>query len=100
MSLVNIVAQLHDENIVHRDIKPANVFVRVDSMTLVPVIWHRIFCRIKPARFATRTNESVGPHEYMPPVQTGGRLNKVETNFDVYMLGKLLWCIVMGRLLC
>jgi hypothetical protein len=52
----------------------------------------------QPARL-TRTNESVGPHDYMPPwAETDGRLDKVETNFDVYMLGKLLWCMVTGRL--
>ena len=47
----------------------------------------------------TRTNESVGPHDYMPPwADNGGRLDKVEGTFDVYMLGKLLWCMVSGRL--
>jgi hypothetical protein len=28
----------------------------------------------------------------------GERLENVQTNFDVYMLGKLLWCMVAGRL--
>ncbi len=33
---------------------------------------------------------------YMPPwADIGGRLEKIDSNFDVYMLGKLLWC--MGR---
>ena len=97
MSLVNTVTQLHDENIVHRDIKPANVFVReLDDLVLGD--FGIVFVPDQPVRL-TRTNESVGPHEYMPPwAETGGRLNKVESNFNVYMLGKLLWCIVTGRL--
>jgi serine/threonine protein kinase len=97
LSLVNTVTQLHDENIVHRDIKPANVFVReVDDLVLGD--FGIVFVPDQTVRL-TRTNESVGPHEYMPPwAETGGRLNKVETNFDVYMLGKLLWCMVTGRL--
>ena len=97
LSLVNIVTQLHDEDIVHRDIKPANVFVReLDDLVLGD--FGIVFVPDQPVRL-TRTNESVGPHEYMPPwAETGGRLNKVETNFDVYMLGKLLWCMVTGRL--
>jgi serine/threonine protein kinase len=98
LSLVNTVTKLHDEDIVHRDIKPANVFVReLDELVLGD--FGIAFLPDQPARL-TRTNESVGPHDYMPPwAKTGGRLNKVETNFDVYMLGKLLWCMITGRLL-
>lgn len=53
----------------------------------------------QPARLI-RTDESVGPHDYMPPWgDVGAGLEKVHSNFDVYMLGKLLWCMVSGRLL-
>jgi serine/threonine protein kinase len=97
LSLVNTVAQLHDEGIVHRDIKPANVFVKQDD-ELVLGDFGIVFLPDQPARL-TRTNESVGPHDYMPPwADIGGRLEKVDCNFDVYMLGKLLWCMVSGRL--
>jgi predicted Zn-ribbon and HTH transcriptional regulator len=35
----------------------------------------------------------------MPPwAEVDGRLDDVQPNFDVYMLGKLLWCMVSGRL--
>ena len=97
LSLVNTVALLHDEDIVHRDIKPANVFVRQDD-ELVLGDFGIVYLPDQPARL-TRTNETVGPHDYMPPwTDVGGRLEKVHTNFDVYMLGKLLWCMVSGRL--
>ena len=97
LSLVNTVTKLHDEGIVHRDIKPANVFVReLDDLVLGD--FGIVYLPDQPARL-TRTNESVGPHDYMPPwAETDGRLDKVEANFDVYMLGKLLWCMVTGRL--
>ena len=46
----------------------------------------------------TRTNERVGPYDYMPPwADLGERLEKVQPNFDVYMLGKLLWCMIAGK---
>jgi hypothetical protein len=45
------------------------------------------------------TNEKVGPRDYMPQWgDLGERLENVQSNFDVYMLGKLLWCMVSGRL--
>lgn len=96
LSLVDTVALLHEDNIVHRDIKPANVFIRKDE-ELVLGDFGIVYVPNQPKRL-TRTNESVGPHDYMPPWAAGERLDDVHTKFDVYMLGKLLWCMVSGHL--
>jgi serine/threonine protein kinase len=97
LSLVKTVANLHKDDIVHRDIKPANVFIRSDE-ELVLGDFGIVYLPDQPKRMA-RTNESVGPHDYMPPwADIGGRLVNVDARFDVYMLGKLLWCMVSGRL--
>ena len=57
-----------------------------------------IFVPDQPER-PTMTDERVGPRDYMPQwADLGERLENVQTNFDVYMLGKLLWCMVTGRL--
>jgi serine/threonine protein kinase len=97
LSLVKTVAALHAQGIIHRDIKPANVFVREDD-ELVLGDFGIVFLPDQPLRL-TRTNESVGPHDYMPPwADVGGRLGEIHPNFDIYMLGKLLWCMVSGRL--
>jgi hypothetical protein len=97
LSLVKTVEALHAEDIIHRDIKPANVSVREDDQ-LVLGDFGIVFVPNLPNRL-TLTNESVGPHDYMPPwADVGGRLGTVGHNFDIYMLGKLLWCMVSGRL--
>lgn len=96
-SLVETVAGLHKNNLVHRDIKPANVFIGPDD---TPVLgdFGLIFLPDQPER-PTMTDERVGPRDYMPQWgDLGERLENVQTNFDVYMLGKLLWCMVSGRL--
>jgi serine/threonine protein kinase len=91
------VADLHTEGIVHRDIKPANVFFGSEN-SLVLGDFGIVYLPNLPER-VTRTNERVGPYDYMPLwADLGERLEKVERNFDVYMLGKLLWCMVAGRL--
>jgi serine/threonine protein kinase len=96
-SLAKTVAALHDEGIIHRDIKPGNVFVR-DVGQLVLGDFGIVFLADQPNR-PTFTGESVGPHDYMPPwAEVEGRLADVRQNFDIYMLGKLLWCMVTGRL--
>ena len=97
LSLVKTVAALHADGIIHRDIKPANVFVREDDELVLGDLGI-VFLPDQPSR-VTRTNESVGPHDYMPPwADVDGRLGTVDCNFDIYMLGKLLWCMVSGRL--
>jgi serine/threonine protein kinase len=95
--LVQAVQGLHSERIVHRDIKPANVFVANES-DLILGDFGIVYLPYQAER-VTRTNERVGPFDYMPSwADLGERLEQVEPNFDVYMLGKLLWCMVSGRL--
>jgi len=95
--LVESVAALHEENIFHRDIKPANIFIGNDGSPILGD-FGIAFLPDLPERL-TFTNESVGSRDYMPPwAETGERLEKVSGPFDVYMLGKLLWCMVAGRL--
>jgi serine/threonine protein kinase len=96
-SLVETVAALHKDKIFHRDIKPANVFIGSDG-GLILGDFGIAFLPNLPER-VTFTHESVGPRDYMPPwAETEDRLEKVDGNFDVYELGKLLWCMVAGRL--
>ncbi|HWY55427.1 MAG TPA: protein kinase [Terriglobales bacterium] len=94
-SLVSTVANLHKDGIVHRDIKPANVFIGSDGQ-LVLGDFGIVFTPSNQDR-ATSTNERVGPRDFMPPWAEAGRLQDVDPNFDVYMLGKLLWCMVTGK---
>jgi len=95
-SLVETVASLHKDKIVHRDIKPANVFVNADDI-LIPGDFGIAYLPDQAHRM-TQQHERVGPWEYMPQwADVGERLEKVEPNFDVYMLGKLLWCMISGR---
>jgi serine/threonine protein kinase len=96
-SLVRTVELLHDKGYVHRDIKPANIFIREDDK-LVLGDFGIVFIPAAAERL-TQTQERVGPLDYMPPWgDLGQRLENVRPCFDVYMLGKVLWCMVAGRL--
>jgi serine/threonine protein kinase len=95
-SLVETVTLLHSNGYVHRDIKPANVFIRKHD-ELVLGDFGIAFVPGEAERL-TDKNERVGPRDYMPQwADLGERLEGVHRNFDVYMLGKLLWCMVSGR---
>lgn len=95
-SLVETVASLHKDGIVHRDIKPANVFPTEEGKLVLGDFG--IVYLPEQAERLTMTEERVGPRDYMPQWgDLGERLEDVQQNFDVYMLGKLLWCMVSGR---
>ncbi len=96
-SLVQTVAALHKEGYVHRDIKPPNVFVRNDDELVLGDFG--IVYVPSAAKRVTLTGERVGPRDYMPQwANLGVRPENVEPCFDVYMLGKLLWSMVDGRI--
>jgi serine/threonine protein kinase len=95
-SIVQTVSELHKQGFVHRDIKPANVFVKGDRLILGDF---GIAYDPSLADRVTTTTERVGPRDYMPPwADEGERVDDVRPTSDVYMLGKLLWCMLSGKL--
>lgn len=96
-SLVETVAQLHKDGIVHRDIKPANIFIAADG-ELILGDFGIVYLPDQVPRL-TLDKERVGPWDFMPQWgDTGKRLEEVDPSFDVYMLAKLLWCMISGEL--
>ncbi len=98
-SVVNTIALLHKEGIVHRDIKPANIFIGKDH-ELILGDFGLVFVPDRPPRITAFQGETVGASDFIPPPTWRGmgiRLEHVKTNFDVYMLGKVLWCMVSGK---
>ncbi len=97
LPVVEAVARLHQAKVVHRDIKLANIFVAQDGR-LVLGDFGIVFYRDAEGTRVTSTYESAGSHDWMPPwVSTGQRLEDVPASFDVFALGKVLWCMISGE---
>ena len=98
-SVVATTALLHNENIVHRDIKPANIFIGKEH-TFVLGDFGLVYVPSREPRITRLQGETVGAGDFIPPATwrgMGARLETVKTDFDVYMLGKVLWCMVAGK---
>jgi serine/threonine protein kinase len=98
-SVVATIALLHNENIVHRDIKPANIFIGKEH-EFVLGDFGLVYVPNREARITRLHGETVGAGDFIPPATwrgMGARLETVKTDFDVYMLGKVLWCMVAGK---
>jgi serine/threonine protein kinase len=98
-SVVATIALLHNESIVHRDIKPANIFIGKEHVFVLGD-FGLVYVPHREPRITRLQGETVGAGDFIPPATwrgMGARLETVKTDFDVYMLGKVLWCMVAGK---
>ena len=107
----NAVAYAHSRGVVHRDLKPENIMLGRFGETLV-VDWG-IAKRVlspegetgeKPSEpqplddsSMTRPGSVIGTPRYMSPEQAAGDLNRVGPASDVYSLGAILYCVLVGQ---
>lgn len=97
--LVDAVRAVHAAEIIHRDIKPANIFVG-DADKLVLGDMGLAFVAQADGGRVTETFANVGTRDWMPPWAIGRRQDEVRETFDVFALGKILFCLVAGVPTC
>jgi serine/threonine protein kinase len=98
-SVVYTVSLLHKDDLIHRDIKPANIFIGKEHELFLGD-FGLVYVPNRPPRITRFEGETVGATDFIPPATWRGmgvRLENVKPKFDVYMLGKVLWCMVAGK---
>ena len=96
LSVCDAVQAAHRKLIVHRDLKPANILVSDDGQ--VKLLDFGIASLLDPEgapSAATRTQLLAFTPEYASPEQLRGERAAVPS--DVYSLGVLLYCLMVGR---
>ena len=107
----NAVAYAHSRGVVHRDLKPENIMLGRFGETLV-VDWGVAKSlpglrgeggepdpsATDPADASmTRPGSVIGTPRYMSPEQAAGDLERVGPASDIYSLGAILYCLLVGH---
>ncbi|MFO0949739.1 MAG: bifunctional serine/threonine-protein kinase/formylglycine-generating enzyme family protein [Isosphaeraceae bacterium] len=110
VDVCNTVAYAHGQGVLHRDLKPENILIGPYDETLV-VDWGlaRLIGRSEPeagpgTKMATVDGSShtqagsvVGTPAYMSPEQASGATDRLGPASDIYSLGAILYCLLVGR---
>ncbi|MCI0638389.1 MAG: serine/threonine protein kinase [Gemmataceae bacterium] len=89
------VAYVHERGIVHRDLKPANVLLDAGGQPRVSDFG--LAKQVQRDSGLTASGQVLGTPSYMPPEQAGGLTEQVGPAADLYALGAMLYCLLIGR---
>jgi serine/threonine-protein kinase len=113
LDVSDAVAYAHSRGVLHRDLKPGNVMLGRYGETLV-VDWGlaKLLGRTEEGSTSqdvpltaassgdaapTEAGRAIGTPQYMSPEQAAGRLDLLGPATDVYSLGAMLYCLLIGQ---
>ena len=100
ITLLDVLACAHENQIVHRDIKPANLFITTDGELKV-LDFGVARVRESPAFSKvsmTQSGSVIGTPAFMAPEQAAGRSDEVGPCTDLWAVGATLFSVLSGRL--
>jgi serine/threonine protein kinase len=112
VTVCGTMAYAHDRGVIHRDLKPANIMLGPYGETLV-MDWGLakwVGADADPSEAEgdaptpnpspddlTAAGAVLGTLQYMSPEQARGELDRLGPASDVYSLGAILYCVLIGR---
>jgi serine/threonine protein kinase/WD40 repeat protein len=98
LRVADAVAFAHVNGVIHRDLKPENVMLGDFGEVLV-MDWGlaRVSPQFPNAASVTQSDAMGGTPAYMAPEMATGPLEKITIASDVYLLGAILYEIIIGK---
>ncbi len=98
MKVADAVAFAHSRSVVHRDLKPENVMLGEFGEVLV-MDWGlaQSTSGFRKSNSIITTSSMGGTPAYMAPEMATGPVDKISPLSDIYLLGAILYEILMGR---
>jgi WD40 repeat protein/serine/threonine protein kinase len=98
LRVADAVAFAHVNGVIHRDLKPENVMLGDFGEVLV-MDWGlaRVSAEFPNAASVTQSDAMGGTPAYMAPEMATGPLEKITAASDVYLLGAILYEIIIGK---
>jgi predicted ATPase/signal transduction histidine kinase/CheY-like chemotaxis protein len=98
IKITEILAQIHQQNIIHKDINPSNI-VYNSSSKILKIIDFGISTLLPRQHFSLKKPEVLeGTLAYMSPEQTGRMNRALDYRSDFYSLGVTFYQLFTGRL--
>ncbi|WP_083234926.1 hybrid sensor histidine kinase/response regulator [Candidatus Marithrix sp. Canyon 246] len=98
IKITEILAQIHQQNIIHKDINPSNI-VYNPSSNVLKIIDFGISTQLPRQHFSLKKPEILeGTLAYMSPEQTGRMNRALDYRSDFYSLGVTFYQLFTGKL--
>ena len=95
IEIAEAVEYAHQQGVIHRDLKPQNILLTLSGSPKITDFG--LAKRLGSDSNLTSSGQILGTPNYMAPEQAAGKTDEIDARADVYALGGILYCMLVGR---
>jgi serine/threonine-protein kinase len=96
-SIMDVLAAVHDGNVIHRDLKPSNVFLTTELQIKLLDFGVAKLSDKKSVSKLSLVGMVLGTPSFMAPEQARGARDEVDARSDIFALGAILFTMLTGE---